>query len=465
MPYPGQHDPRAWGPPGMRGGPWGPPWMRGDLDPEQRRRVRAWALTFPAAVLAVIALGGSSVANHFSTPPRPLDALGYLLLLVAPACLPATALGRRVGAVAGIVAAVAVGAYLLLGYAFGPVVLPLVVIVVVLGARRRRGVSWTVAGLGIAAVVARGLTDASAWPTAVILWTAALLVGGLLGEGARGRGERVRAVQAARVSREEAAATAERLRIARELHDVLAHSLSAISVQAGVGLHLMDREPERARDALRNIRTTSVDALDEVRQVLGILRAEGEAAPREPAVTAPADAVPALLDAARAAGVTVDDELDPAVLAGLDADRASVLVRALQEALTNVRRHAGAGARVTASVRVQSGAARLEVVDDGGGRPTSARPTSDESGHEATGHGGAPTDEPPLADGGAREIANAGGAPAADEPATNDGASRGTAGFGLRGMRERVEALGGTVDAGPRGTGWAVAVELPRGTA
>ncbi|MBN9374186.1 MAG: histidine kinase dimerization/phosphoacceptor domain-containing protein, partial [Cellulomonas sp.] len=325
MPYPGQHDPRAWGPPGMRGGPWGPHWMRGDLDPEQRRRVRAWALTFPAAVLAVIALGGSSVANHFSTPPRPLDALGYLLLLVAPACLPATALGRRVGAVAGIVAAVAVGAYLLLGYAFGPVVLPLVVIVVVLGARRRRGVSWTVAGLGIAAVVARGLTDASAWPTAVILWTAALLVGGLLGEGARGRGERVRAVQAARVSREEAAATAERLRIARELHDVLAHSLSAISVQAGVGLHLMDREPERARDALRNIRTTSVDALDEVRQVLGILRAEGEAAPREPAVTAPADAVPALLDAARAAGVTVDDELDPAVLAGLDADRASVL--------------------------------------------------------------------------------------------------------------------------------------------
>jgi signal transduction histidine kinase len=423
MPYPGQHDARAWGPPGAHGGgPWGPPWKRGDLDPEQRRRMRAAMLTVPAIVLSVIVLGGSAVANHFSNPPRPLDALGYLLLLVAPACLPVTALGRRAGAVAGIVAALAVGTYLLLGYAFGPVVLPLVAIVVVLGAGRRRALSWTVAGLGMAAVVARGLTDAGARPTAAILWTAALLVGALLGEGARGRGERVSAVQAARVSREEAAATAERLRIARELHDVLAHSLSAISVQAGVGLHLMDREPERARDALRNIRSTSVDALDEVREVLGILRADGEPAPREPAATAPADAVPALLDAARAAGITVDDELNPAVLAGLDADRATVLVRALQEALTNVRRHAGEGARVAASVRAESGLVRLEVADDGGVR-------------------------------------------AADEPPPRVGPGDEATGFGLRGMRERVEALGGTVDAGPRGTGWAVVVELPRGTA
>ncbi len=444
MPYPGQHDMHAWGPPGTRGGPWGPPWMRGDLDPRRLRRVRAAIFTVPAVVLAAIALGGSSAADHFSHPPRPLDALGYLLLLVAPACLPVTALGRRVGAVAGIVAAAAVGTYLLLGYAFGPVVLPLVVIVVVLGAGRRRALAWTVAGLGIAAVVARGLTDASARPTAAVVWATALLVGGLLGDAARGRGERVRAVQAARVSREEAAATAERLRIARELHDVLAHSLSAITVQAGVGLHLMDREPERARDALRNIRSTSVDALDEVREVLGILRAEGEPAPREPAATAPADAVPALLDAARAAGIAVDDEIDTVVLAGLDADRATVLVRALQEALTNVRRHAGDGARVTASARAESGAVRLEVSDDGGARPTSTRPTNDEAGHEAAGFGGVP---------------------AADEPPASAGPGRGTAGFGLRGMRERVEALGGTVDAGPRGSGWAVVVELPRGAA
>lgn len=444
MPYPGQHDERAWAPPGARGGgPWGAPWARGDLDPERRRRRRAVRLIAPALVLAVISLGGSAAANHFASSPRPLDGLAHLLLLVAPACLPVTALGRRTGAVAGFVAAAAVGAYLMLGYAFGPVVLPLAVLVVVLGARGPRAVSWTVAGLGIAAVLVRAFTDPGARPTAAIVWTAALLVGGLLGEGARGRGERVRAVQAARVSREEAAAAAERLRIARELHDVLAHSLSAITVQAGVGLHLMDREPERAREALRNIRTTSVDALDEVRQVLGILRAEGESAPRAPAATVPADAVPALLDAARAAGLAVEDELDPALLAGLDADRALVLVRALQEALTNVRRHAGAGARVAASLRAESGVVRLDVADDGGAGRVGGSPTSDDPG---------------------RDIVDPAGAPTTGEPPTRDGARGATTGFGLRGMRERVEALGGTVDAGPRGTGWAVVVELPRAT-
>ena len=99
----------------------------------------------------------------------------------------------------------------------------------------------------------------------------------LLGEGARSRGERLQALRSARVSREESAVVAERLRIARDLHDVLAHSLSGITVQAGVGLHLMDREPEAARRALVEIREASRDALDEVRDVLGVLRAGGEA--------------------------------------------------------------------------------------------------------------------------------------------------------------------------------------------
>ncbi|MDM7855989.1 sensor histidine kinase [Cellulomonas alba] len=437
MPYPRPDDAHAWGPPGARGGPWGPPWSRGDLDPDRRRRLRTAALTVPATALALVVLAGSSVANHFSHPPRALDALGYLLLLVAPACLPALGLGGRAAAVASVVAGAGVGAYLLLGYAFGPVVLPLVVVVVVLGASRRRVVSWTVAGLGVAAVVARGLADPTARPTSLVVWTTALLAAGLLGEGARGRGERMRAVQAVRVSREEAAATAERLRIARDLHDVLAHSLSAISVQAGVGLHLMDREPEQAREALRNIRATSVGALDEVREVLGILRADGEAPPREPAVTAAVDLVPGLLDAARTGGLVVDDRLDRAVLAGLDDDRASVLVRALQEALTNVRRHAGERPRVDARLVADAGVVRLEVVDDGG---------------RAAASGGV----------GAGRASSSGRGSGSDvlSPGQPDGRPEG---FGLRGMRERVEALGGTVGAGARGTGWAVVVELPRG--
>lgn len=423
MPHAGPDHARAWGPPGARGdGPWGPPWMRSDLDPERRRRLRAAALGFPATVLALIALGGSTVAGQFATSPRPLDVLGYALLLVAPAALPLTALGRRWGVVGGLAAAAGVGTYLLLGYPFGPAVLPLVVVVAVLGAGGRRALSWTVAGLGVAAVVVRGVVDPDARPTSLVLWTTALVVGGLLGEGLRGRGERMRAVQAARVSREEAAATAERLRIARELHDVLAHSLSGISVQAGVGLHLMDREPEQAREALRRIRATSVEALDEVREVLGILRAEGEEPPRSPTTTAASDAVPGLLDAARAAGVVVADEVDAAALAGLEPARATVLVRALQEALTNVRRHAGEGARVRVRLAaLGAGGVRLEVADDGGtGRADRATPT---------GHA---------------------------DPTTPGG-------FGLRGMRERVAALGGTVEAGPRAGGWAVVVELPQG--
>src|SRR4051794_25631080 len=191
MPHPGD-DARAWGPPGMRGdGPWGPPWMRSEPDPARRRRMRAVALAFPATGLALIVLAGSSIADHFSTTSSPLDLLGYLLLLVAPVCLPVVGLGGRAGAVGGVLAALGVGAYLLLGYPFGPVVLPLFVVVVVLGGGGRRTLSWTVAGIGVAAVVARGLIDAGSRPTSLVVWTTALLVAGLLGEAARGRGERV----------------------------------------------------------------------------------------------------------------------------------------------------------------------------------------------------------------------------------------------------------------------------------
>ncbi len=88
------------------------------------------------------------------------------------------------------------------------------------------------------------------------------------------------------------------MRIARELHDVLAHSLSQINVQAGVGLHLMEKQPDKAADALASIKETSKSALDEVRSVLGILRAEGGTPVDAPLVPEPdLDRLPALVEA------------------------------------------------------------------------------------------------------------------------------------------------------------------------
>ena len=149
-----------------------------------------------------------------------------------------------VGAVLAVVGPVA---YLALGYEPGPALVPLGFVVVALGATRRRLLSLAAGVAGALAVVLLALRPDGPSPVYTTLTVTGLAIAMLLGEGARGRRERMQAVRAARVSREESAVAAERLRIARELHDVLAHSLSGITVQAGVGLHLMDREPEAAR--------------------------------------------------------------------------------------------------------------------------------------------------------------------------------------------------------------------------
>src|SRR5690606_8568535 len=186
----------------------------------------------------------------------------------------------------------------------------------------------------------------------------------------------------------------ERLRIARELHDVLAHSISVINVQAGVGLALLDSDPEQARTALTTIKEKSKEALGEVRQVLDTLRTPG-AAPRAPAPGL--DRLPELVEQAAAAGLDVTVEGEVPDLAP-NADLAAF--RIVQEALTNVVRHSGSrNARVRTEVR--DGALRLCIDDDG--------------------------------------------------PAT--GADAGGSGNGLAGMRERAAALDGTIEAGPRPDG------------
>jgi signal transduction histidine kinase len=206
----------------------------------------------------------------------------------------------------------------------------------------------------------------------------------------------------------------ERLQIAREIHDVVAHAMTAINVQAGVAAHLVDRDPAQAHDALRAIKRTSGEALAELRSTLNVLRdtAPGlEGAPLGP--SAGLDDLAPLASGLRDAGVAVD--LDVAPVADLPAPVQSTGYRIVQEALTNVARHAHA-THASVHIRREPEAVTIEVSDDGAGPGAGA----DADGREAT------------------------------------------AGNGLRGMRERAAAVGGSVDAGRcAGGGWRVLASLP----
>jgi signal transduction histidine kinase len=201
----------------------------------------------------------------------------------------------------------------------------------------------------------------------------------------------------------------ERLRIARELHDVLAHNISLINVQAGVALHLMDEQPGQSRSALIAIKQASNDALRELRSVLDILR-QGAEAPRSP--TSGLESLDGLVANAQAAGQAVRTRVagTPRPLpAGVDL----AAFRIVQEALTNVTRHAG---KATATVLVGYGDGELTVqVDDDGRGPSGSGALEPEGG-----------------------------------------------GNGIRGMRERAAALDGELEVGPRpGGGFRVAARLP----
>jgi signal transduction histidine kinase len=191
----------------------------------------------------------------------------------------------------------------------------------------------------------------------VILLLAAVAVG----EAARVRFVRMREAAAAATDRRRFAAEQERLRIARELHDVLAHSLSSITVQAGVGLHLAASRPEAATEALETIRGTSKEALNEVRSVLGLLRGDEQAPVRpEPDL----DQLDALVADIRRSGahVTLDDALQPRP----DRPVQLALYRIVQEALTNARRHAP-GTAVEVALRRDGGEAVARVRNTGTG--------------------------------------------------------------------------------------------------
>jgi signal transduction histidine kinase len=196
----------------------------------------------------------------------------------------------------------------------------------------------------------------------------------------------------------------ERLSIAREIHDVVAHAMTAINVQAGVAAHLLERDPGQAHGALRDIKRVSGEALGELRQTLDVLRDPAPGVPLAPG--AGLFDLETLTSGLRSAGVVVELEVEP--VAELPAAVHSAGYRIVQEALTNVARHAGAS-RARVSVWRDGDAVTIEVVDDG--------------------------------------------------PRTNRSNGGGN---GVRGMRERAVALGGTLEAAPaQGGGWQVRARLP----
>jgi signal transduction histidine kinase len=223
--------------------------------------------------------------------------------------------------------------------------------------------------------------------------------------------ERTAELEQAREELARRAVTEERLRLARELHDVVAHAMSVIAVQSGVGAHIANTQPKEAAKALVAIEATSRGALEELRRLLGVLRQEHEPQGDLAPIPGLAD-LDSLLAEVSKAGLAVKLRVNgtrPPVPAGVDLSA----YRIVQEALTNVVKHAGpAHAQVTIGYRDQD--VTVEVTDDGQGAVTSGSDGQAGSGH------------------------------------------------GLIGMRERVAAFGGELEVGPRpGGGFRVAARLP----
>jgi signal transduction histidine kinase len=287
--------------------------------------------------------------------------------------------------------------------------------------QRRRAVLLAIVA-GTVLALARGLLQYRGWSDARTALEPALALAALfLGWAVSNRRAYVaeiaaRAAQAERMREDEARrqVDAERLRIARELHDVLAHSIATINLQAGVAAHVLHDRPEHAAEALRTIKTTSKQALREMRSILGVLREVDEVQPREPAPGL--GQLERLIDATDQAGVPTQMTICGA-RRQLPATVDLAAYRIVQESLTNVLRHAGdASARV--EISYNEDAMTINVDDDGCG--------------------------------------NANGSSAATAHASRE------LGHGILGMRERAHALGGELQAGPRpGGGFRVSASLP----
>ena len=347
-----------WGAPD--GAPWGPPWAgrRGG-----RGRPPAFLRFLGPGLLALLQVVGSLGASHGQHGRRRLEPLALALLVAGPAAI--AFVGRRTRTVLVVVAAVT-AAYLAFGYPHGPVFASLAIALVVTVVRGWRWVAWAVAAGVVVVDAAAGLThDRHGWSWAaevgVVGWMVVVLA---LAEVVRSRRERAATYREAVRETRRRQAGEERLRIAQELHDVVAHHMSLINVQAGVALHLAENQrPEQAEPALRAIKDASKEALTELRSLIDVLRADDAPAPRTPQATLAG--IDDIVDRSRHAGLDITKRVsgDHRVL---PAAQELAAYRIVQEAVTNIVRHAHAR-RATVDVDYGASVLTVRIEDDGDG--------------------------------------------------------------------------------------------------
>jgi signal transduction histidine kinase len=401
----------------------------------------AWLRRYPVLVDSVLALFVAAAGLGelgLPSPPR-ATAVVFVLAMVVP-----VALRRKypAGAFAAVVVAGGIEV-LVLSRPLGSD-LSVVILLYTLAAYRPRRLS--VPGLGVCLLgsvlaIARWAPEHAiqSWFTLLEVFAVfggPALTAWLLGDLMHWRRGYYRALEerAARLERErdaqaQIAAAAERARIARELHDVVAHNVSVMVVQADGAGYALDTAPEQAREALDAIARTGRQALAEMRSLLGVLRSVGSGPVSGPGFSgsgngaaglAPQPGIEQLaelLEQARAAGLPVSFAVE-GVPRPLAAGPALAAYRIVQESLTNARKHGGPAATAAVTLRFREDELVIKVTDDGRGA-------------KAAGRGG-------------------------------DNGDGNGAGHGLLGMRERVETYGGAVVAGPRpGGGWRVRATLP----
>lgn len=387
----------------------------GELSARFARRP-AW---FPDLALGlfvtVIQVLGAMVPVPVEPVSTPVSGIGYLLLIVSGVSV----IARRkrpvaVFAITGVASLI----YFAFDFPDRASYLGLFIALYTVAAYGDGHRSLRIAGTGIAVLSAGWLiAGADVEPVSAIGWVffriGGAVIATMLGESARSRQVMAAAAQqraelAERSRDEEARARvdAERLRIAREVHDTVAHAIAIINVQAGVTAHVLDRRPEQAREALYTIEQTSSRALQEMRAILGVLR-NGDAREPFPGL----DQVRELAGKAREAGLDID-LAQPEPLPALPSAVGSAAYRIVQESITNVIRHAGP-TRVTVTLETVIDALHIRVTDEGRRTPEPRHPHP-------------------------------------------------TSGRGIAGMRERCRLLGGELDAKPRpGGGFEVIATLP----